>query len=76
MVTIIREPAPEMTVGDLIIGSFGVVGLSMVVALVIGAAIGGWLVLWHRIHPPPWRSMPPVSPLLPGAGDPPSSQAR
>lgn len=76
MVTVIRPPEPEMTVGDLIIGSLGVAGTLLVFSLALGALAGVVLVIWHRLRPTPWRPMPPVSPSLMNADGPPSNQSQ
>jgi hypothetical protein len=76
MVTVIRAPEPEMTVGDLIIGSLGLAGTLLVVSLALGVLAGAVLVVWHRLRPAPWRPMPPVSPSIPESDLPQSSRAQ
>lgn len=77
IVTVIRPPAKEMTVGDLIIGSLGLAGALLLAALLLGALVGGVLVLWNRFRPRDWRPMPPVAPSLTTTIDvPPSSRVR
>lgn len=66
VVTVIQEPAKELTVGDVIVGSLGVAGLLVLVSLVLGALVGGFLVWRHRRRPIDRDHLPPVSPLLPG----------
>ena len=74
IVTVIEEPVPEMTVPDLIIGSLGVAGALLVLALILGVVTGAVLVVWHRFRLGNWRPMPPVSPSW--YDGPPSTQAR
>ena len=60
--SVIREPADEMTVPELILGSLGIVGSLLVLALALGAVAGGALVVWHRLRPASRDHLPPVSP--------------
>jgi hypothetical protein len=76
IVTIVSEPSKEQTVADIIIGSLGLAGTLLVLALLLGAVTGGVMVLWRKFHPTEWRSMPPVSPSVTDESDPPSSQVR
>ena len=75
IVTVIKSPEPELTVGDVVIGSLGLAGALLMLSLALGVVAGAILVAWHRLRPPPWRP-PSVSPSLPGADGPRSSQAR
>ena len=74
IVTVIKAPARETTAADVIVGALGAAGALVVIALVLGAVIGGILVAWHRFRPRDWRPMPPVTPSLPG-DVPPSSRS-
>jgi hypothetical protein len=76
VVTIAQEPAEQVTVGDVIIGSLSLAGVLVLLALVLGAVFSLGLVLWNRRHPPEERHLPSVSPLTASPGGPPSSQAR
>lgn len=76
IVTVIREPEPEMTVADVIMGSLGLAGALLLVSLILGAVAGAVLVGWYRLRPRPWRPMPPVSPSVPDPDLPQSSRAR
>lgn len=76
MVTVIKPPEREMTVGDLIIGSLGLAGAMLLIALLLGALVGGGLVLWNRLRPRDWRPMPPVAPSITTVDVPPSSRVR
>ena len=60
--SVIREPADEMTVEELIVGSLGIAGSLLLLALALGAVAGGVLVVWHRIRPASRDHLPPVSP--------------
>ncbi|HEX5070385.1 MAG TPA: hypothetical protein VFV78_09240 [Vicinamibacterales bacterium] len=76
VVTVIKPPVKEMTIADLIVGSLGLAGASLLLALALGAVFGGGLVLWHRLRPRNWRPMPPVAPSITTSDVPPSSRAR
>ena len=72
IVTIIKEPQKEVTVPELIIGSLGIAGSLLLLALVLGAVAGVWLVLWNRWRPADRRHLPPVRPGFTDAGLPPT----
>jgi hypothetical protein len=76
IVTVIKPPVREMSIADLIVGSLGLAGASLLLALALGAVVGGILVVWHRLHPRDWRPMPPVAPTITTMDVPPSSRAR
>ena len=72
IVTVIKEPEKEMTVPELIIGSLGIAGSLLLVALILGAVAGAWLVIWNRWRPANRHHLPPVRPGFTDAGLPPS----
>ena len=76
VVKVVRPEAPETTVGDVIIGSLGVTGVLLVIALLLGAVMAVIRVGWHRLRPPADDHLPPVSPLIADPSDPRSSQSR
>jgi hypothetical protein len=76
IVTVVETPAKEITIADVIFGSLGIVGVLVVVALVLGGILSALLVIWNRRHPPEDRHMPPVAPLIPTSGVPPSFRSR
>jgi hypothetical protein len=61
-VTVAQEPADEFTIGDVIVGSLGVVGALALLAVVLGALSSLGLVAWRRHHPPDQDRLPPVVP--------------
>jgi hypothetical protein len=73
VVTVIREPAKEVTFGDVILSALGVTGVLVILSLVLAALLAFVLLWWRRRHPP--EHLPPVSPLIPGSPPPPSSPA-
>jgi hypothetical protein len=63
MVTLIpATPADETTVADVVIGSLGVVGALVSVALLLGILLAGARVVWSRLHPAADDHLPPVTP--------------
>ena len=75
IVTVIKEPVPQATVADLIIGSLGLAGVLLLISIALGGIVGMLLVRWHRRHPPGRDHLPPVSPLIPDPDAPPTSPA-
>ena len=76
IVTVVETPAKETTLSDVILGSFGVVGALVLLAVVLGGVLAFLLVAWNRRHPPADNHLPPVVPVIPSPGGPQSSQAR
>jgi hypothetical protein len=76
IVSVVEAPTDEITLADVIFGSFGVVGALTLLALVLGGILALLFVAWHRRHPPESGHMPPVSPLVPNSNVPPSVRAR
>lgn len=76
VVTVVREPADEFTVADLIVGSLGIAGTLLLLALVLGGVAGVVLVMWNKWHPADRRRLPPVSPSFTDVTLPPTSQSR
>ena len=63
VVTIIpATPAEEQGVSDVILGSLGVAGSLLMIALVLGVVVAGLRVVWNRRHPPADDHLPPVVP--------------
>lgn len=58
IVRLVEQPAPEVTVGDVIIGSLGIAGLMTLSAVVLGLLVGWVLIRRSRRkgledeHPP------------------------
>lgn len=77
VVTIAQTPADEVTLAEVIFGSFGLVGALVALAIVLGALLSLVMVVWNRRHRPETDHMPSVAPGLPTSSNGPrSSQAR
>lgn len=75
VVTVVpATPAPERTIGDVIIGSLGIVLVLTLVAVALGTVLAGVRLIWLRRFPPGDDHMPPVRPTGPAA--PPSQPVR
>ena len=73
VVTVIKEPAREVTFGDVILSALGVTGVLVILSLVLAAVLAFVLVSWRRRHPPEANHLPSISPVIPGQAPPPSS---
>jgi hypothetical protein len=62
VVTVVQEPADEFTLSEVVLGSLGVVGALMVLALVLGVVWSVGLVAWHKRRPPEQDRLPRVAP--------------
>ncbi len=74
IVTVIKEPPKETTLADVIVGSLGITGLLVLLALFLGVIVSVFLFKWNRR--PGGGRLPPVTPTV---SEPPvtdSSQAR
>ena len=77
VVTIAQTPADEVTLAEVIFGSFGLVGALTALAIVLGAALSFLMVVWNRRHRPEADHMPSVAPgFSTPSSEPGSSRAR
>lgn len=74
IVEIVRPPAEETTIADLLVGSLGLAGALALVAVPLGLILGYVLIRWNQRRRPDADHMPHVSPSLElkEPGDPPS----
>jgi ABC-type Fe3+ transport system permease subunit len=72
MVEIIRPPADELTIADLLVNSLGLAGAFAVAAIPLGLVVGYLMIKWNGRRPPEADHMPHVSPSH-EIKDPPSS---
>jgi hypothetical protein len=64
MVEIIRPPAEQQTITDLLINSLGLAGAFAVAAVPLGLVAGYLMIKWKARRPPEADHMPHVSPSL------------
>ncbi len=76
LVTVVETPAQELTVQDVVLGSLGVAGVLLVIALALGGGLSMLLLGWRRRFPLDRDHLPPISPLVPDPTGRPTSQAR
>ena len=76
IVTIQKTPAEELTIREVILGSLGVAGMLLIIAIVLGGVLSVLLLGWRRRHPLEADHLPPVSPLIPDPTTRPTSQAQ
>jgi hypothetical protein len=62
MVEIIRPPAEELTIADLLVSSLGLAGAFAVAAIPLGLVAGYLMIKWNARRPPEADHMPHVSP--------------
>ncbi len=74
IVTVINEPAPEISFGDVILSAFGLTGALVLISLVLAGCLAFVLVSWRRRHPPERDHLPSISPFITDPS-PPSSPA-
>ena len=76
IVTIQKTPAEELTIKEVVLGSLGVAGMLLLVAIVLGGVLSVLLLSWRRRFPLEADHLPPVSPLIPDPRARPTSQAQ
>ncbi|HYN07921.1 MAG TPA: hypothetical protein VES67_11070 [Vicinamibacterales bacterium] len=75
IVTVIEEPKKETTYGDVLVAAFGVTGVLVLIALVLGGVLSLLLIRWHRRHPPELGHLPSITSAVPDPDARPSSPA-
>jgi hypothetical protein len=61
IVTLVNKPASQTSFADVILGAFGIAGVLIVVAMVLGTVMAVGLVTWHKRHRPEDDHLPPVT---------------
>jgi hypothetical protein len=61
IVTLVDKPTPQTTFADVLIGAFGITGVLVLVALVLGAVLALVLVKWNQRHRPEENHLPPIT---------------
>ncbi len=49
IVRVVEQPVHETTIADVVLGSLGLVGVLLFAALLLGAMLGGGMVLYKRL---------------------------
>ena len=61
IVTVVQTPTKQTTLMDVVVGSLGVAGALVLLALVLGAILSLLMMMWNRRHPPEESRLPPVA---------------
>ena len=61
IVTLVDKATPETTFADVIIGAFGITGVLVLIAVVLGVVMAFGLVKWHQRHRPEDDHLPPIT---------------
>jgi hypothetical protein len=61
IVTLVDTPSQQTTFGDVLLGAFGITGVLVVVALVLGAVMAVVMVKWNQRHRPEENHLPPIT---------------
>jgi hypothetical protein len=61
IVTLLDKPTAETTFADVILGSFGLTGVLLLIALVLGAVMALAMVKWNQRHRPEDNHLPSVT---------------
>jgi hypothetical protein len=61
IVTLLDKPTEETTFADVILGAFGITGVLLLVALVLGVVMAFGLVMWNQHHRPEEDHLPPLT---------------
>ena len=61
IVTLVDTPSDQTSFGDVILGAFGIAGVLVMVAVVLGGIMAVGLVRWHRRHRPEEDHIPPLT---------------
>ena len=61
IVQLAPEPSPQTSFADVLIGAFGITGVLVLIALVLGAVFALLLVQWNKRHRPEEDHTPPLT---------------
>jgi hypothetical protein len=76
IVTVLRQPTRQTTLADVVLGSIGMAGTLLLLAVLLGGLLAFVMLEWRRRHPPESDHLPSISPLAIGPDGPPSSPVR
>jgi hypothetical protein len=61
IVTLVDKPSEQTTFADVILGAFGITGVLVGIAVMLGAVMAFALVKWHQRHRPEDNHLPPIA---------------
>jgi len=61
IVTLVDRPTSQTNFADVLIGSFGITGILVLVAAVLGVIMAFVLVKWHKRHRPEDDHLPSIT---------------
>ena len=61
IVTLVDKPSDQTSFADVLLGAFGITGVLVLIAIVLGAVVAFGLVTWHRRHRPEEDHLPPIT---------------
>ena len=61
IVTLVDTPSPQTSFADVIVGAFGITGVLVLIAAVLGVVMAFGLVKWHQRHRPEDDHLPPIT---------------
>jgi len=61
IVTLLDKPTDQTTFADVILGAFGITGVLVLIALVLGAVMAFAMVKWNKRHRPEEDHLPSIT---------------
>ena len=61
IVQLAPKPSPQTNFADVLIGAFGITGVLVLIALVLGGVVALVLVQWHKRHRPEEDHAPSIT---------------
>jgi hypothetical protein len=61
IVTLLDKPTQQTTFADVILGAFGITGVLVLIAMVLGAVMAFAMVKWNQRHRPEEDHLPPLT---------------
>jgi hypothetical protein len=61
IVTLVDRPSDQTSFADVLIGAFGITGVLVLIAVVLGAVLAYGLVKWKQHHRPEEDHLPPIA---------------
>jgi hypothetical protein len=61
IVTLLDKPTDQTTFADVILGAFGITGILVLIALVLGVVMAFAMVTWNKRHRPEEDHLPSIT---------------